>query len=58
MALNVVLVCLVAVSMLNLLLVYDLYGRSARLAEYASLLNEHGRKLAYIVTTLTSRSNP
>jgi hypothetical protein len=34
MALNVVLICLFAVSALNVLLIYDLYNRSAKLAKY------------------------
>lgn len=40
MALNVILVCLVAVTALNVLLIVDLYNRSARLAEFAQEVHE------------------
>lgn len=54
MALNVILICLVAVSTLNALLIYDLYGRSARLVIFMEVV----RKATTDIGNAIKRSNP
>jgi hypothetical protein len=53
MALDIILTCLVLVSALNVALIYDLYGRSARLALYV----ESARRSINKILHLTSESN-
>lgn len=56
MALNVILICLVAVSALNLLLVVDLYGRSTRLAKMGHEASNLAVRMAHMIDKLVDRN--
>jgi ribosomal protein L28 len=51
MALEIVLTCLVLTNVLNVVLIYDLYGRSARLAVHAQALRQSVGKIVHILTS-------
>ena len=52
MALNVILICLTAVSALNALLVWDLYNRSRRLAMFANQITAINQRIAHLISNL------
>lgn len=58
MALNIILACLVAVSILNVLLVYDLYGRSAKLAVFAAEVNKFTTSIAHSMARIQNALTP
>ena len=51
MALNIILTALVAVSALNALLIYDLYGRSAKLARLYEEARRVVNKIHHAIAT-------
>jgi hypothetical protein len=55
MALDVILACLVGTSALNLLLICDLYGRSARLALFTSQVHQINVSMAHSLKSLQAK---